>query len=407
MTENATEYSITYMVENPQQTLTNGKVEFSINIEWEEIDVYNVTWKNYDGSTITTGTVPEGEMPVYTGATPTRPSVGNTTYTFNGWTPTIVAATTDAVYTATYLEERPYMASIASAYSSRVAISYIDTNSSSEDQSKLPTGTTEAYVFDWSSFASGINITNTIKGNFEAGKTYIVIISIRHISTSASSWNYKETVDGTFMTDTKIQWWNGVTESVHVIDKTFTENATELKTIYQLENNGADTAELEFAISVSYREVLSYEASSNTSSATLTYIDQNSSEDMIANLPTDTTEGYLIACNMGENGDLRINNTIRDNFEAGKTYAFTFKIHHISGTVPTGSACWEIFINGETVYFSTGSMAGWNKNGTHTINVTFDVAASIYETELKIYNGNGVGDLKCTIAFSWSEVVAE
>ena len=41
-------------------------------------------------------------MPAYTGATPVRPEDDSYTYTFNGWSPTIVAATADADYTAVY-----------------------------------------------------------------------------------------------------------------------------------------------------------------------------------------------------------------------------------------------------------------------------------------------------------------
>ena len=41
-------------------------------------------------------------MPVYEGINPVRPEDEQYIYTFNGWTPTIVAAAADATYTATY-----------------------------------------------------------------------------------------------------------------------------------------------------------------------------------------------------------------------------------------------------------------------------------------------------------------
>ena len=64
---------------------------------------YTITFLNYDGSELQVLTdVKEGTIPSYTGATPTRPSDSEYTYTFSGWTPEIVAATANATYTTTY-----------------------------------------------------------------------------------------------------------------------------------------------------------------------------------------------------------------------------------------------------------------------------------------------------------------
>ena len=63
---------------------------------------YTITFVNWDGSNLQTSNVTEGEMPQYTSTTPTRPDDGENIYTFIGWTPEIMPATEDAIYTATY-----------------------------------------------------------------------------------------------------------------------------------------------------------------------------------------------------------------------------------------------------------------------------------------------------------------
>ena len=62
---------------------------------------YLITWKNWDGSTLSSGNVNHGVTPTYSG-TPTRPADAQYTYSFTGWSPTVVAATAAATYTAQY-----------------------------------------------------------------------------------------------------------------------------------------------------------------------------------------------------------------------------------------------------------------------------------------------------------------
>ena len=63
---------------------------------------YTINFLNYDGAVLQSSQVLEGDMPVYTGATPTKPEDENYTYSFSGWKPTIVAATADAIYIAQF-----------------------------------------------------------------------------------------------------------------------------------------------------------------------------------------------------------------------------------------------------------------------------------------------------------------
>ena len=65
---------------------------------------WNTTWNNYDGTQLTITETRDGAIPVYSGATPTKPAPNGVdwVYVHSGWTPTPIAATGDATYTATF-----------------------------------------------------------------------------------------------------------------------------------------------------------------------------------------------------------------------------------------------------------------------------------------------------------------
>ena len=97
-TENGTE------AYDPTSTPVNGDITLYAVMTNLDPQTYTITWVNYDGTTLATTQVAEGEMPEYTGATPVREADSEYTYTFAGWEPEVVAATDDATYTATYDE---------------------------------------------------------------------------------------------------------------------------------------------------------------------------------------------------------------------------------------------------------------------------------------------------------------
>ena len=63
---------------------------------------YTVTFKNWNGDVLQSGSLEEGSMPVYTGATPVKPADEDYTYTFKGWDQEIVAVTGNVEYVAQF-----------------------------------------------------------------------------------------------------------------------------------------------------------------------------------------------------------------------------------------------------------------------------------------------------------------
>jgi len=97
-------YTFAYIVprsDGTTETVTIGT--YTVEDE-SETKTYTITWANYDGTVLETDTVTEGAIPTYDGATPTRAEDSEYTYAFKGWDKTVVAATADATYTATYTQ---------------------------------------------------------------------------------------------------------------------------------------------------------------------------------------------------------------------------------------------------------------------------------------------------------------
>ena len=63
---------------------------------------YTVTFKGANGETLLSLVLPEGETPVYTGATPEKAPTAQYTYAFAGWDPAPAPVTGEATYTATF-----------------------------------------------------------------------------------------------------------------------------------------------------------------------------------------------------------------------------------------------------------------------------------------------------------------
>lgn len=97
------QYSYTFSGWTPDVTEVTGDITYKA-VYTQTVNQYTVTWKNWDGTVLQSGTVAYGETPVYTGEQPSREGDAEHTYTFAGWTPEITTVTGDAEYTATFTE---------------------------------------------------------------------------------------------------------------------------------------------------------------------------------------------------------------------------------------------------------------------------------------------------------------
>lgn len=79
----------------------SGNRNFKVN-QVQEPTYYTIRFLNYNGAVLQNSQVLEDDMPSYTGATPIKPADSEYTYSFNGWSPAIVAATANADYTAQF-----------------------------------------------------------------------------------------------------------------------------------------------------------------------------------------------------------------------------------------------------------------------------------------------------------------
>ncbi len=67
------------------------------------VNRYRITWLDGDANELKADSVAYGQTPAYSGATPTKTATMKYTYSFNNlWSPTIIAVTGDATYTAQF-----------------------------------------------------------------------------------------------------------------------------------------------------------------------------------------------------------------------------------------------------------------------------------------------------------------
>lgn len=95
------QYTYTFSGWSPEISAVTADVTYKATYN-QTVNQYTITWKNEDGTVLETDQAAYGEVPAYSGETPTKEKTAENTYTFSGWTPEITAVTGDAEYAATY-----------------------------------------------------------------------------------------------------------------------------------------------------------------------------------------------------------------------------------------------------------------------------------------------------------------
>ena len=102
-TKPATEqYTYSFAGWNPEVVAVTGDTTYTATYT-AELRKYTITFLDEDGNILCEGEWEYGSMPSC--EEPTKAADDDYTYTFAGWTPEVVAVTSDATYTATYTAE--------------------------------------------------------------------------------------------------------------------------------------------------------------------------------------------------------------------------------------------------------------------------------------------------------------
>ena len=97
--QSTAEYTYTFAGWTPAVVAVTGNATYRATFNATK-NSYTITWQNEDGSLIDQTTVEYGVVPTH--ADPVKQNTAEYTYTFAGWTPTVVAVTGNATYRATF-----------------------------------------------------------------------------------------------------------------------------------------------------------------------------------------------------------------------------------------------------------------------------------------------------------------
>ena len=131
------QYTYTWSTTNPWSpavTTVSGDVTYTAQFD-STVNMYTITWVDGNGNTLDTDTVAYGDVPAYTGATPTKMGNAQYSYTFNNtWSPVVTSVTGNATYTAQFDEAV-----------NKYTITWVDGNGNTLATDTVAYGTTPSY----------------------------------------------------------------------------------------------------------------------------------------------------------------------------------------------------------------------------------------------------------------------
>lgn len=97
-----TENKIKYLFKEWVKDSSSTADELVYIATYNEIQLYNIVFKNYDGDILYEVLTEEGRLPIYVGQTPSKEETDDIIYDFDGWNKELSPATQDTEYTATF-----------------------------------------------------------------------------------------------------------------------------------------------------------------------------------------------------------------------------------------------------------------------------------------------------------------
>ena len=219
------EFSYTFAGWTPSVVAVTGDVTYKATFNATR-NSYTITWQDENGALIDQTTVEYGQIPAH--ADPIKQNTAEYTYTFAGWTPAVVAVTSDATYKATF-----------AATKNSYTITWQDENGSLIDQTTVEYGVvpthaeptkeaTEEYTYTFTGWTPAVV---AVTGDATYKATFSSVVKVYTISVSAANgqvigggeYQYGATIDLTAIPNEGYvfdQWSDGVTDNPRTITVT-------------------------------------------------------------------------------------------------------------------------------------------------------------------------------------------